>query len=81
MKFLNLADTFDIDLNDYSFGDIQTPPLPGTPQPVVNATPNTQNVDPNTNLTRVETSVIITGRTSNSEKKQHNGEKIGITKN
>jgi len=58
MKFLNLADTFDIDLNDYSFGDIQTPPLPGTPQPVVNATPVVQNVDPNTNLTRVETALL-----------------------
>jgi hypothetical protein len=58
MKFLNLADTFDIDLNDYSFGDIQTPPLPVTPQPVVNATPMVQNVDPNTNLTRVETALL-----------------------
>ena len=58
MKFLNLADTFDIDLNDYSFGDIQTPPLPNTPQPVVSATPVVQNVNPNTNLTRVETALL-----------------------
>ena len=35
--------------------EIQTPPLPNTPQPVVRTT---QLKDPNTNLTRTETALL-----------------------
>ena len=31
MRFLNLADTFDIDLDDFSIDTVQTPNLPDTP--------------------------------------------------
>jgi len=58
MKFLSLDDTFDIDLNDFSFDNIKTPPLPTTPQPVVNTQANAQNVDPTTNLTSTETALL-----------------------
>ena len=43
---------------------IQTPPLPNTPQPRVQSV---QQRNPITNLTRTETSLIITRRTGNSE--------------
>jgi hypothetical protein len=36
--------------------NIQTPPLPNTPQPIVR--PVQANVDPNTNLTRTETALL-----------------------
>ena len=61
MRFLTLDDIFDIDLNDFSLGSsggIQTPPLPSTPQPVVNTQANVQNVDPTTNLTSTETALL-----------------------
>ena len=37
---------------------MQTPPLPNTPQPVVNTQANVQNVDPITNLTSTETALL-----------------------
>jgi len=58
MKFLNLNDTFDIDLDDFLLGSIQTPPLPSTPQPVVNTQANAQQIDPTTNLTRTEQALL-----------------------
>ena len=58
MRFLNLDDIFDIDLNDFSLGSVQTPPLPNTPQPVVNTQANVQNVNPTTNLTSTETALL-----------------------
>ena len=58
MRFLTLDDIFDIDLNDFSLGNVQTPPLPNTPQPVVNTQANVQNVDPITNLTSTETALL-----------------------
>ena len=61
MRFLNLNDIFDIDLNDFSLGssgDIQTPQLPATSQPIVNTQANVQNVDPTTNLTSTETALL-----------------------
>jgi len=58
MKFLSLDDTFDIDLNDFSFDNIKTPPLPNLPQPTVNTQANVQNVDPTTNLTSTETALL-----------------------
>ena len=58
MRFLTLDDIFDIDLNDFSLGNVQTPPLPNTPQPVVNTQANVQNVNPITNLTSTETALL-----------------------
>ena len=58
MRFLTLDDIFDIDLRDFSFGDIQTPTLPITPQPVVNTRANAQQIDPTTNLTRTEQALL-----------------------
>ena len=58
MRFLTLDDRFDIDLNDFSLGSVQTPPLPNTPQPVVNTQANVQNVNPTTNLTPTETALL-----------------------
>ena len=60
MRFLTLDDIFDIDLNDFSLGSVQTPPLPNTPQPVVNTQANVQNVNPTTNLTPTETCLLYT---------------------
>ena len=58
MRFLTLDDIFDIDLRDFSFGDIKTPPLPTTPQPVVNTQANLQQINPTTNLTRTEQALL-----------------------
>ena len=58
MRFLTLDDIFDIDLSDFSFGDITTPPLPITPQPIVNTQTNLQQKDANTNLTRTESALL-----------------------
>ena len=58
MRFLTLDDIFDIDLRDFSFGDIKTPPLPTTPQPVVNTQANLQQINPKTNLTRTEQALL-----------------------
>ena len=61
MKFLSLEDTFDIDLNDFSLGRVQTPNLPSTPMPT-NVQPNVSNqaqaVDQNTNLTSTEMALL-----------------------
>ena len=61
MKFLNLADTFDIDLDDFSIDTVETPNLPSTPMPT-NVQPNVSNqaqaVDQNTNLTSTETALL-----------------------
>ena len=58
MRFLTLDDIFDIDLRDFSFGEITTAPLPITPQPIVNTQTNLQQTDPNTNLTRTESALL-----------------------
>jgi hypothetical protein len=61
MRFLNLADTFDIDLDDFSMDTVQTPNLPDTPTPV-NVQPNVSNqaqaVNQNTNLTSTEMALL-----------------------
>jgi len=61
MRFLNLADTFDIDLDDFSLETVQTPNLPVTPLPT-NVQPNITNqaqvVDQNTNLTSNEMALL-----------------------
>ncbi len=61
MRYLNLADTFDIDLDDFSLETVQTPNLPTTPLPT-NVQPNITNqaqvVDPNTNLTSNEMALL-----------------------
>ena len=61
MRFLNLADTFDIDLDDFSMDTVQTPNLPATPTPV-NVQPNVSNqaqaVNQNTNLTSTEMALL-----------------------
>ena len=61
MRFLNLADTFDIDLDDFSIDTVQTPNLPNTPMPA-NVQPNVSNqaqaVDQNTNLTSTEMALL-----------------------
>jgi len=61
MRFLNLDDTFDIDLNDFLLGSVKTPPLPASVtsvQPIVNNQANVQNVNPTTNLTSTETALL-----------------------
>ena len=61
MRFLNLADTFDIDLDDFSIDTVQTPNLPSTPMPA-NIQPIVSNqaqaVDQNTNLTSTEMALL-----------------------
>ena len=61
MRFLNLADTFDIDLDDFSIDTVQTPNLPSTPMPT-NVQPTVSNqaqaVDPNSNLTSTEMALL-----------------------
>ena len=61
MRFLNLADTFDIDLDDFSIDTVQTPNLPDTPMPT-NVQPNVNNqaqaVNQNTNLTSTEMALL-----------------------
>jgi hypothetical protein len=57
-RSLPLGGSFDVELNDYLFEDIATPPLPSLPQPTVNTQANVQNVDPTTNLTSTETALL-----------------------
>ena len=61
MRFLNLADTFDIDIEDFSIDTVQTPNLPSTPMPA-NIQPSVSNqaqaVDPNSNLTSTEMALL-----------------------
>ena len=61
MRFLNLADTFDIDLDDFSIDTVQTPNLPSTPMPTAvqpNVSNQAQAVDPNSNLTSTEMALL-----------------------
>ena len=57
-RSLPLNGAFDVELNDYLFEDIATPPLPSLPQPTVNTQANVQNVNPTTNLTSTETALL-----------------------
>ena len=57
-RSLPLDGAFDVELNDYLFEDIATPPLPNLPQPTVNTQANVQNIDPTTNLTSTETALL-----------------------
>jgi hypothetical protein len=57
-RSLPLGGSFDVELNDYLFDDIATPPLPTTPQPVVNTQANVGTIDPTTNLTSTETALL-----------------------
>ena len=57
-RTLPLNSNFDVELNDYLFEDIATPPLPSLPQPTVNTQANVQNVNPTTNLTSTETALL-----------------------
>ena len=57
-RSLPLAGSFDVELNDYLFESIATPPLPSTPQPIINTQANVQNVDPTTNLTSTEMALL-----------------------
>ena len=57
-RSLPLNGAFDVELNDYLFEDIATPPLPNLPQPTVNTQANVQNVNPTTNLTSTETALL-----------------------
>jgi len=61
MKFLSLEDTFDIDVNDFSLGTVETPNLPSTPMPAAvqpNVSNQAQAVDPKTNLTTTEMALL-----------------------
>jgi len=60
-RTLPLDSNFDVELNDYLFEDIATPPLPASVtsvQPIVNTQANVQNTDPTTNLTSIETALL-----------------------
>ena len=57
-RTLPLDSNFDVELNDYLFEDIATPPLPSLPQPTVNTQANAQILDPTTNLTSTETALL-----------------------
>ena len=57
-RTLPLDSNFDVELNDYLFENIATPPLPSLPQPSVNTQANAQNVNPTTNLTSTETALL-----------------------
>lgn len=60
-RSLPLGGSFDVELNDYLFDDIATPPLPNLPQPSVNTQANVGTIDPTTNLTRTETALLSPG--------------------
>jgi hypothetical protein len=57
-RSLPLGGSFDVELNDYLFEDIATPPLPNLPQPTVNTQANVGNINPTTNLTSTETALL-----------------------
>ena len=57
-KRLPLTSAFDSDVNDFLFEETIIPPLPTTPQPIVNNQVNLQQVDPNTNLTRTQQALL-----------------------
>ena len=55
---LPLTSAFDSDVNDFLFEESIIPPLPSTPQPIVNTQINAQQIDPNTNLTRTQKALL-----------------------
>jgi hypothetical protein len=55
---LPLTSVFDSDVNDFLFEETLLPPLPSTPQPVVNTQTSAQQIDPNTNLTRTQQALL-----------------------
>ncbi len=55
---LPLTSVFDSDVNDFLFEETLLPPLPSTPQPVVNTQASAQQIDPNTNLTRTQQALL-----------------------
>jgi hypothetical protein len=57
-KRLPLTSVFDSDINDFLFEESVIPPLPSTPQPVVNTQANMQQINPTTNLTRTEQALL-----------------------
>ena len=57
-RTLPLDGAFDVDLNDFLFEETLLPPLPSTPQPVVNTQTTAQQIDPNTNLTRTQQALL-----------------------
>jgi len=57
-KRLPLTSVFDSDVNDFLFEESSLPPLPTTPQPVVNTRANAQQINPTTNLTPTEQALL-----------------------
>ena len=57
-KRLPLTSVFDSDINDFLFEESVIPPLPSTPQPVVNTQANLQQRDPITNLTPTQQALL-----------------------
>ena len=55
---LPLTSVFDSDVNDFLFEETLLPPLPTTPQPVVNTQTSAQQIDPRTNLTRTQQALL-----------------------
>jgi hypothetical protein len=55
---LPLTSVFDSDVNDFLFEEALLPPLPSTPQPVVNTQTSAQQINPNTNLTRTQQALL-----------------------
>ena len=60
MAQLDLDDEFGVDVSDYIVEEqeIITPPLPPQPQPIVDIRPRTQQINPQTNLTRTEEALL-----------------------
>ncbi len=58
MKTIPLDGEFDIETTDYVPPKIETPPLPPQPQPVVDIRPRTQQINPQTNLTRTQEALL-----------------------
>ena len=57
-RTLPLTSGFDVELDDYLFENISTPPLPQTGQPIVNQGGGVEGVDPTTNLTSTEQALL-----------------------
>ena len=57
-KRLPLSGSFESNIDDFLFEDIATPPLPATPQPIVNTQANLQQRDSITNLTQTEQALL-----------------------
>ena len=57
-RTLPLTGGFDVELDDYLFENISTPPLPQTGQPIVNQGGGVEGVDPTTNLTSTEQALL-----------------------